>query len=418
MRFFEELQARGVVEQVSDPGLPAMLDAGGLTVYAGFDPTADSLHLGSLMPVLGLARMQRAGHRPIALVGGATGMVGDPSGKSEERRLLDREELDRNLRGIEAQLRRFLDFDDPKTGAVLVDNASWFEGVSYLGFLRDVGKHFPLGLMLSKESVKLRLEREQGISYTEFSYMLVQAYDFLVLHDRHGCRLQIGGSDQWGNITAGIELIRRVRGAAAYGATMPLITNADGKKFGKSEQGNVWLDAARTSPYAMFQFLLNTDDRDVGRYLKLFTFRAPSEIDALLADSLRQPERREAQRALARDLVTFVHGAEAAAQAEQAAGALFAGDLDAILNDPAVPSKEMARATIQEKGMPILNLLRETPLAPSVSAARRDIEQGGIYINGERVTDIDRLLTVNDLKHDRFVVLRKGKKNYFIVKFV
>jgi tyrosyl-tRNA synthetase len=414
MSFLDELKARGLIEQLSDPAIGEILAKPPVTAYAGFDPTASSLHVGNLMPLTGLMRLQRAGHRPIALVGGATGLVGDPSGKAEERKLLSRDEIASNIAGVRAQLERFLDFGPG--GAELVNNAQWFDEIRYLDFLRDVGKHFPITMMLGKESVSQRIDREQGLSYTEFSYMLVQAYDFLWLHEHRGCTFQIGGSDQWGNITAGIELIRRKLAKPAWGYVTPLLTTAEGKKFGKTEQGNVWLDAARTSPYQMFQFFLNADDRDVSKLLKFLTFLPVAAIDELLAESARAPEKREAQRVLARELVTMVHGKDEADRAEQAAGALFGGgpvDLQAIAQG--APSTEITRMAL-EQGVPLTRLLVDTGLSASVSAARRDIEGGGIYVNEERTQAIDRTVGIADLKDGNVVLLRKGKKNYHLIR--
>ena len=418
MSLFADLTARGLIEQCSDPDLAANLDGGGLSAYAGFDPTAPSLHLGSLMPILGLMRLQRAGHRPIALVGGATGMIGDPSGKSEERRLLSAEDIAENCAGIRSQLERFLDFGGPK-GAKLVNNADWFAGVSFREFLRDTGKHITVNMMFAKESVRARLEdRAHGISYTEFSYMLVQAYDFLWLHQHEACVLQIGGSDQWGNITAGIELIRRKRAQAAYGLTLPLITTADGKKFGKTEAGNIWLDGGKSSPYQMFQFFLNTDDRDVVRLINYFTFLPRSAIEELAHQVATAPELREAQRVLAREVTRLVHGAEEAARAEQGAGALFGGGLEAILAAPTIPASNWRLAEL-EGGLPLGRVLShpEVKLAASGSAARRDIEGGGVYVNEQRVADPGAVLSPTDLQRGQVVLLRKGKKSYHLLRF-
>jgi tyrosyl-tRNA synthetase len=428
MSLFADLQARGLVEQISDPALGALVDAGGLVLYIGFDPTADSLHIGSLLQILGLVRMQRGGHTPIALVGGATGMVGDPSGKSEERKLLTREQIDTNCRGIESQLKRFLDFSSANA-ARMVNNADWFAGLGYLEFLRDIGKHFSLGAMLSKDSVKNRLEREQGISYTEFSYMLVQAYDYLHLYDAHSCRLQMGGSDQWGNITAGIELVRRMRQQVTYGLTGPLITTSDGKKFGKSEAGTIWLDAARSSPYQMFQYFLNTDDRDVGRFLKYFTFVPVAEIDERVAASAKDPGKREAARLLAREVVTMVHGAAEAQKAEAAAATVFGGQGASAIGETLVGLKtaeEFAASGIpgavrERSYLPkLLTQILCDPdlkLCASNSAARRDIEAGAIYLNDVKVEDVTRSVTVEDVQKDRYLILRRGKKSQAVLVF-
>jgi len=350
------------------------------TLYIGFDPTADSLHVGSLLPLLTMMRAQRAGHKPIALVGGATGMIGDPSGKTEERKLMPLEVLRHNVGAVGAQIRRFV------PDAVMVDNYDWFNGYGYLDFLRDIGKHFSVNMMLAKESVRARLEdREHGISYTEFSYMLIQAYDFLSLHDRHGCRLQLGGSDQWGNITAGIDLVRRLRGKEVYGMTMPLVTNASGQKFGKSEKGNVWLDGGRTSPYDFYQFFFRVDDRDVGRFLRYFTFLDEAAIVALEKTMAEAPEKREAQRTLAREVTKLVHGEAAVAQAETE-----------------LPSTAMALPK------PLVDVLVECGLCKSKSDARRQIEQGGVYVDGARIDDVNYALQVG-------ATLQRGKRDKHVI---
>jgi tyrosyl-tRNA synthetase len=417
MSFVEELSWRGLVQQSTDPKLAELMRAERHTLYCGFDPTADSLHVGSLVPILTLARAQRAGHRPVALVGGATGMVGDPSGKTEERKLLDKDVLARNVAGIRAQLERFLEFGADQ--AVMVDNYSWFDGYGYLDFLRDIGKHFTVNVMLAKESVRARLEdREHGISYTEFSYMLVQAYDYLCLFDRHGCRLQVGGSDQWGNITAGIELIRRMRQKQAYGLTMPLITTAAGEKFGKTEKGAVWLDSARTSPYDFHQFFLRTDDRDVGRFLRYYTFLDQDAVEQLEESLRTAPQKREAQRVLAREVTTLVHGAQEARKAEEAAAALFSGreSKGTLAIPPGAPASEEPRAQIE--GLALVDLLVKTGLSSSKGAARRDIAGGGIYLNDERVDDAARVLGSADVLAGDVLLLRKGKKSYHLVRVV
>lgn len=420
---FTDLSARGLVEQISTPELGRLLDQGSLTGYVGFDPTATSLHVGSLMPILGLMRLQRAGHRPIALVGGATGMIGDPSGKSQERQLLSADQLAENVAGVRQQLERFLDFSGASAARV-VNNADWFAGIGFIEFLRDVGKHFSVNAMIAKESVRARLEeREQGISYTEFSYQLLQAYDFLWLYEHHGCTVQFGGSDQWGNITAGIELIRRKKQQTAYGYTMPLITTAEGKKFGKSEQGNVWLDPARTSPYRFYQFFLNVDDRDVGRFLRYFTFLSLDELTELERHSATEPERREAQRVLAREATSLVHGEDEARKAAAAATALFGGaaahdqtDATAVLDAAlaaGAPCSTLLRSELP--GLTLVHLLSRVNLCASLGAARRDIAGGGIYLNEERVSDAARAVTEADFV-DGKLLLRKGKKNYHIVQ--
>ena len=420
MSFVEELTWRGLLMQHTDPELPTRMGAERFTVYCGFDPTADSLHVGSLIPILSLMRVQRAGHRPIALVGGATGMVGDPSGKSEERKLLDPETLEKNLAGIRGQLGRFLDFGKGagEGRALLVNNFDWFSGLGFLDFLRDVGKHFSVNAMLAKDSVRARLEdRDQGISYTEFSYMLIQAYDFLVLSDRYGCQLQVGGSDQWGNITAGIELIRRMRQKQAYGLTTPLITTTSGQKFGKSEKGTVWLDPARTSPYELHQFFLRTEDRDVGRFLRYYTFLDQPTIEALEEQVKAAPEKREAQNALARAVTTLVHGAEEADRAEGTARALFSGRTaeGTLVAPPGAPTTEQPRTALL--GMALLDLLVLAKLCGGKGAARRDIEGGGIYLNDDRVSDPARTILETDVR-EGILLLRKGKRTYHVVKAV
>ena len=419
MSYVEDLTWRGLVHHTSDPALAEKMRAEPFVLYAGFDPSGPSLHIGHLLPVLALVRAQRAGHRPIAVVGGATGLIGDPSGKTEERKLLSTEDLERNVAGIRAQLERFLDFGSSSAGARLVNNFDWFKEFSFLDFLRRVGKHFSVNMMLGKESVRARLEdREHGISYTEFSYMLIQSYDYLWLNEHFNCRLQVGGSDQWGNITTGIDLIRRVRQSEAYGLAMPLVTDSSGKKFGKTEKGAVWIDAERTSPYELYQYFIQCDDRDVGKLLRYYTFLDEKSIIALEETVRAAPEKREAQRVLAREVTTLVHGAAAAAEAERGAGALFTGELDAILSNPGIPHSNWQRAQL-DSGLPLIKVLsdKSSGMFPSVSAARREIENGGIYINDEREKDIARVLLPADLKRDHFIVLRRGKKNYHIVKF-
>src|SRR5262245_54579631 len=322
MSLFDELEWRGMLYDSTD-GLREQLATERLTAYIGFDPTSSSLHVGSLLTVMGLARLQRFGHTPIAIVGGGTGMIGDPSGKSQERTLLSREEIDQNVAGIRVQLARFLDFDRAGNAARIVNNADWLAGFDLLGFLRDTGKYFTVNYMLQKESVNRRLESEEGISYTEFSYLLLQARDFVELLDRHQCTLQLGGSDQWGNITAGIDLIRKLRGKKAHGLVWPLMVTSTGAKFGKTEAGTIWLDPARTAPFRFYQFWLNADDRDVLSYLRFFTFLDRAEIEALESEQRRTPERRDAQRRLAREVTTLVHGGDATARAEQASSLLF-----------------------------------------------------------------------------------------------
>ncbi len=402
------LTARGFVQDAT-PGLAERLSKGVITAYVGFDPTSDSLHVGSLVPVMGLAWFQRLGHTPIVLVGGGTGMVGDPSGKREERPVMSLEQIDRNAKAIGRQLSRFLSFEGANA-ARMRNNADWLRGIALMDFLRDTGKHFTLSYMLQKESVRSRMEA--GITYTEFSYMLVQAYDFWHLARTERCELQIGGSDQWGNITAGIELVGRRESRQVHGLVFPLITTATGAKFGKSEAGNVWLDPERTSPYQFYQFWVNTDDRDVERYLKLFTFMRLDQIAAAMGEHARDPGQRTAQRLLAREVTATVHGAAAAEQAVQASQALFSGALD-FDTLPEMPTKSVARAEVLER--PILEALLASGLASSKADARRGIEGGGFYLNGQAIERADTALREDDLHGPadaRFVVLRKGKKNY------
>jgi len=420
--FFTDLEARGLVHQVTSPEVVELLRAGPVTAYIGFDPTADSLHVGSLLPVLALMRLQRAGHSPIAVVGGGTGMIGDPSGKSAERNLLTAEQIDANVAGQRGQLERFLDFTGPRAARV-VNNLDWLGRLDLIGFLRDIGKHFSVNAMIQRDSVQLRLSaRDQGMSYTEFSYALLQAYDFLELHDRFGCRLQMGGSDQWGNITDGCDLIRRLRQANAYGVTMPLITKSDGSKFGKTEAGTVWLDARRTSPFAFYQYWLNTPDADVARHLRFFTFLAPAEIDDVAAAHAAHPERREAQRLLAEQVTRMVHGEDALARAQRATAVLFEGG-DVRTLSPAeiaegladAPRTRLAPAELSDGGLDLPSALVRCGLAPSKGQARTSIEAGAVSVNQEVVKDSTRRLTERDLLADRYVILRRGKKTYSLL---
>jgi len=418
MDLYREFEWREMLYDGTE-GVQDALSAGPLTGYIGFDPTASSLHVGSLLPVMALARLQRAGHSPIALVGGGTGLIGDPSGKTQERVLLTTEEVDANITGIRAQLEPFLDFNAPRNPARIVNNADWLRPIDVLSFLRDVGKHFTVNYMIAKDSVKRRLESEDGISFTEFSYMLLMAYDFVVLHDRFGCTLQMGGSDQWGNITAGLDLIRKLRGRRAFGLVSPLVATSAGVKFGKTEAGTVWLDPARTSPFHFYQFWLNTDDRDVVRYLKFFTFLSQESIDALARATTEKPEAREAQRALAREVTTSVHGAERLARAERAASVLFADNLTAadvedvlmVLSD--APSTELA---LPDHGISLVELLATVKLAASRSEATRLIKSGGVYVNNVRASDEKALLTATDAIAGQVIVLRKGRRDQHVVR--
>lgn len=419
--FFDDLEARGLLHTSSE-GARERLRAGPVTGYIGFDPTASSLHVGSLLPILVLARLQRAGHRPLALVGGGTGMIGDPSGKAAERQLLTRAQVEENVAGIGAQLARFLDFEG-EHAARLVDNHEWLGSLGLIDFLRDVGKHFTVNYMLAKDSVSRRLGQEEGLSVTEFSYMLLQAYDFMVLSERYGCDLQLGGSDQWGNITAGIELIRRSRGRAAHGIVLPLVTTTSGVKFGKTEAGTVWLDPARTSPFRFYQFWLNTDDRDVARYLKSFTFLSLDEIAGISAEQESDPAARAGQRRLAAEVTRLVHGDEGLERAERATGVLFgsraahelsAAELLDVFAD--VPSTELARLRLEGEGLGVVDLLAEAGVASSKGEARRLITGGGIYLNGERLETPDSRVHVDAAIEGQILLLRKGKKGHHVVR--
>ncbi len=415
---FDDLSWRGLVHQLTDPEtLRGRVDGSGMVLYIGFDPTAASLHVGHLQQLCLLRRFQDAGHRPIALVGGGTGMIGDPSGKGEERTLLSPDELDANRAGVSAQITRFLGLEaggGGESGILLVDNAAWLGTTGLLDFLRDVGKLFSVNEMIRKESVRARLEeREQSLSFTEFSYMLLQAWDFLQLFDRHHCELQLGGSDQWGNITEGIDLIRRRRGAAAFGLTSPLVTKADGTKFGKTEAGSVWLDPARTSPYEFFQFWLRTGDAEVSSYLRRFTFLPPAAIEELDRDTATHPERRQAQRALAFEVTALVHGTDEARRAEQAAAVLFTAEiagLDAETLELALRDAPTTPVTRRElKGeLTVVEALLRSGLATSRRDARQLLSQGSVHINGNRLSE-DRPIDDRDLLHGRWVVLRRGR---------
>jgi tyrosyl-tRNA synthetase len=418
---YEELQWRGILYDATE-GLSDLFAAERVTAYIGFDPTASSLHVGSLLPVMALARLQRFGHSPIAIVGGGTGMIGDPSGKAQERALLSPAQIDENVAGLRRQLSRFLDFDRAERPARLVNNAEWLASFDLLGFLRDTGKYFTVNYMLQKESVSRRLENADGISFTEFSYLLLQARDFLELFDRFGCTMQLGGSDQWGNITAGIDLIRRVRGKKAHGLVMPLVTTSSGVKFGKSEAGTIWLDAARTTPFRFYQFWLNTDDRDVLAYLKYFTFLDRAAISAIEDAMQAAPERREAARVLAREVTTLVHGAEPAARAEHASAMLFGEDITALNLDDVlavfedVPSTELPGEAVSGEGISMVELIARVQLAASKGEARRLVQSGGVYVNNRRISDPQARLTRDQAIGGRLFVLRKGQKQNHLVR--
>jgi len=418
MDVYGEFEWRGLIYDASE-GVRDALQRGQITGYIGFDPTASSLHVGNLLVMTALARLQRCGHHVIALVGGGTGLIGDPK-PTTERALLSVQQVEENVAGIRGQLARVLDFDDTRNTARLVNNADWLTKLGAIDFMRDVGKHFTVNAMLAKEAVRKRIEGTEGISYTEFSYALLQAYDFLELYRRHGCALQMGGSDQWGNITSGMDLIRRVAGGKAYGLVLPLITTASGTKFGKTESGTaVWLDPALTKPYEFYQFWLNADDRDAVRYLKFFTFLDRPRIEELEAASAREPERRHAQRALAREVTSLVHGDEAVRDAESSAEKLFKGDLRAMTEAQllevfgSVPSSDTTRVA---DGWAIADFLASNAVVGSKSEATRLIRGGGLSINGERVSDEKSRLRPEDAIHGRYFVIRKGKKDNFLVR--
>ncbi|MDE3157048.1 MAG: tyrosine--tRNA ligase [Acidobacteriota bacterium] len=418
---YAELDWRGMVYAGTE-GVREALAGAPVTAYIGFDPTASSLHVGSLLPVMALARLQRCGHRPIAIVGGGTGLIGDPSGKAQERTLLTLEQVEANLQGIRAQLARFLDFESTAAPARIVNNADWLVGLDLMVFLRDIGKHFTVNYMLAKESVKRRLQQDEGISFTEFSYLMLQAYDFLTLFDRYGCTLQLGGSDQWGNITAGCDLIRKLRGVRAHGLVMPLVTTAAGVKFGKTEAGAVWLDEQRTSPFRFYQFWLNTDDRDVIAYLKYFTFLGQDEIRGLEEARAEAPEKREAQRTLAREVTRLVHGDAHVQRAEHASSLLFgeriaelpADEVLAVFED--VPSTEVSRADLAGDGLGVAELLVRAALAKSRGEATRLIKGGGVYVNNRRVADERAHLGVDQAIEGRLFLLRKGARHLHLVR--
>jgi tyrosyl-tRNA synthetase len=421
MNLYDELAWRGMIYDATD-GLSDLLGKERITAYIGFDPTASSLHVGSLLMVMALARLQRFGHSPIAIVGGGTGMIGDPSGKSQERVLLSLDEIEANLAGIREQLGRFLDFDVSVNAARIVNNADWLGTIDLLSFLRDAGKHITVNYMLQKESVSRRLESEDGISFTEFSYVLLQAYDFLQLFDRCGCLLQMGGSDQWGNITAGIDLVRKLRARKVHGLVMPLVTMASGVKFGKTEAGAIWLDPVRTSPFRFYQFWMNTADQDVVAYLKYFTFLDRLAIVDLEAATTREPGAREAQRVLAREMTALVHGGAQMTRAEHASSLLFVEDIAGLPVDDVlavfddVPSTELAASELGDGGIGIVDLIAGVRLAASKAEARRLVLSGGVYVNNRRVSDPQARLTPEQAIGGRLFVLRRGQKQNHLVR--
>ncbi len=421
--FLQEIGWRGFVHTAT-PGVEAHLASGMVTGYIGFDPTAPSLHVGSLLPIMGLVHFQRSGHVPIAIAGGGTGMIGDPSGKSQERNLIGAEEIHANLEGIRRQLEHFLDFDRPGNPALIVNNADWLSTLGMMDFLRDVGKHFSVNEMLARDSVKSRIAKESGISYTEFSYSVLQSYDYLALFDRHGCTLQMGGSDQWGNIVSGIDLIRRTRTRDVHGIVYPLIITSGGAKFGKTEAGTVWLDPARTSPYRFYQFWLNAGDRDVIQYLKFFTLLSREEIDDLAGLLEREPGKRMAQRKLASEVTAMLHGASGLAQATRASEIFFGAEIAGVPEDVLleifadVPSSDYPRSTLAAGTVSVADLLLAAGVAASKGEARRAIEGGGIYLNNRRVGSPSDIVGEGESLHGKFLVFRKGNKNYTLVRLI
>jgi tyrosyl-tRNA synthetase len=423
MNLYEEFQWRGMLYDATE-GMQEALAKPHITGYIGFDPTAASLHVGSLLPIMGLMRLQHYGHTPIALAGGGTGMIGDPSGKAVERQLLTKEKLAENLEGIRGQLAHFLDFESKTNPALLLNNADWLTTISMVDFLRDVGKHFTVNYMLAKESVKQRYERGDGISFTEFSYMLLQSYDFLVLHERYNCILQMGGSDQWGNIVAGTELIRRLRGEKGYGLVFPLVTTSAGVKFGKTEAGAIWLDPNLTSPFRFYQFWLNTDDRDVVKYLKFFTLLEQPEISELEKSLESAPEKREAHRRLGEEVTRMVHGEAQLQRALQATHVLFGGEITGLSASDVldifadVPSHDLAASSFEGDGLPLVEAVVACGIASSKGASRRLIESGGIYVNNQRRADASLVLKRTDLIEGQYMVVRKGAKNYHLARVI
>ena len=421
--FIEELRWRGMLQDIM-PGTEEQLNKEVTSAYIGFDPTADSLHIGSLVPILLLVHLQKAGHKPYALVGGATGMVGDPSGKSEERNMLSEEVLTRNVAGVKAQLEKFLDFDSAlPNAAVMVNNFDWFRNISFLDFIRDAGKHITVNYMMAKDSVKKRLDSEHGMSFTEFTYQLVQGYDFYWLYKNKNCKLQMGGSDQWGNIVTGTELIRRKEAGQAFAFTCPLIKKADGTKFGKSEQGNVWLDAQKTSPYQFYQFWLNASDADAKAWIKIFTFLSRKTIEQLITDNEINPAERLLQKTLAKELTVFVHGETEYEKAIETTNKLFSsrqGDIESLSEDDLHSMEGIVKSFYEmEKinaGIDVVSLLAETSIYPSKGEARRAVQGGAVSINRKKVDAVDVQILANELLYDKYLLIQKGKKNYYLLQ--
>jgi tyrosyl-tRNA synthetase len=420
-----ELQWRGMIQDIM-PGTQEQLDRELTTAYIGFDPTADSLHIGSLVPIILLVHLQKAGHKPIALVGGATGMVGDPSGKSEERNLLSEDILNKNVAGVKAQLEKFLDFDKSKPNAAeLVNNYDWFKGITFLDFIRDTGKHITVNYMMAKDSVKKRLEGEAGMSFTEFTYQLVQGYDFYWLYQHKNCKLQMGGSDQWGNIVTGTELIRRKCGGEAFAFTCPLLKKADGGKFGKTEQGNIWLDADKTTPYQFYQFWLNANDSDAETWIKIFTFLDEPTINDLIAGQKKDASKRVLQKTLAKEVTIFVHGESEYNKAIETTEKLFANqsapaeslsaaDLEGM---DGIVKTDFAKEKLQA-GIDVVSFLAETNIFPSKGEARKMVQGGGVSINRKKVESIELKVDSSLLLHSKYILVQKGKKNYFLVHLI
>jgi tyrosyl-tRNA synthetase len=428
MNLIEELQWRGMVQDIM-PGTEEQLAKEMTTAYIGFDPTAESLHIGSLVPILLLVHLQKAGHKPIALVGGATGMVGDPSGKSEERNLLSEEVLQRNVAGVKRQLQQYLDFDASKANAAeIANNYDWFKDFSFLHFIRDVGKHISVNYMMAKDSVRKRLEGDSGMSFTEFTYQLIQGYDFYYLYNNKNCKLQMGGSDQWGNIVTGTELIRRKGGGEAFAFTCPLITKADGSKFGKSEKGNVWLDPNLTSPYEFYQFWLNTSDADALRYIKIFTFLSQDEVNDLVNEHTGNEHQRKLQKKLAEEVTTFVHGEENMQRAIQATNLLFSKDTMQIIGSlsemqldetlTGVPAVEVNREQLVNTTPDVISFLADATIFPSKGEARKMVQGGGVSFNKQKVTDVQLKLDESHFVNGKYLFVQKGKTNYYLVRLV
>ncbi|MBS1729550.1 MAG: tyrosine--tRNA ligase [Bacteroidetes bacterium] len=423
MNLIKELEWRGMIQNIM-PGTEAQLEKEMTTAYIGFDPTADSLHIGSLVQIILLIHLQKAGHKPIALVGGATGMIGDPSMKNEERVLLDEKQLNMNLEGIKRQLEKFLDFDDNKKNAAeILNNYDWFKQISFIQFLRETGKHITINYMMAKDSVKKRIESETGISYTEFAYQLMQGYDFFWLYEHKNCKVQMGGSDQWGNIVTGTELIRRKSGGEAFAFTCPLITKADGGKFGKTESGNVWLDAEKTTPYQFYQFWLNASDEDAKKWLKIFTFLEKEIIDQLILEHDADPSLRIVQHKLAKEVTLFVHGPESLQAAEDTTKKLFAAknapaetlSLEDLENIEGIVKLKIEKNSLLS-GIDIVSFLSSLQILPSKSEAKKLLQNGGVSINRKKITDLQAVINNHFLLHEKYILVQKGKKNYFLVE--